>query len=222
MPAFFIHGKLRAHHVGLLVNARRTLLQEHTSALHVSTFEVEGTVCGALQGRYPRARDAATSLAHIPQVVAGFLVLQRRINPKTVLLPTLSAEDVRLTVSVDEGVLTARNLAVWVRQHIAVLVPCAKIKDIVARGSAKLVGLRGVDRRNRAVNVLELHVHRGVIDAHSSLQGRRRTRFLQANDTRQRCKSVGHVDSLRDVTIRDAIRFNALRRIRHGSSRNSA
>ena len=223
MPTFIIHGKLRAHHVGVLVNARRTLLQEHTRALHVGVPKVESTVSGfRSDGSYPRTRNAATSLANVPQVVAGFLILQRRIDPKAVLLPARSAEDVRLTVRIDEGVLTIRGLAVRVGKHIAILILRTKIENVRTGIAAKLVGLRGVDRGNRAVNILELHVHRGVIDTHGSIQRRRRTRFLQADGTRQRCKSVRHIDYLRDITVGDTIRFDQLRRIRNRSSSNRA
>ena len=127
-----------------------------------------------------------------------------------------------LTVCVNERVRFAPALTFRMGQYIAVFILCAKIKHVVTGGVAKLVGLRGVDRRNRAVNILELHVHRGIVDAHSSLQGRRRTRFLQTNDTRKRRVSVRHIDSLCDITVRDAIRFDQLRRIRSRSSSNSA
>ena len=222
MPAFLVHGEFRAHHVGVFRNARRTLLQEHTRALHVVALKVESTVCGALRNRRPRTRNTATSLTNVTQVVARFLILQRRINPNTVLLTALTAEDVRFTVSIDEGVLAARHRAVRVGKQIAVLVLRTKIKHVVAGGVVKLVGLRGVDRRNRAVNILELHVHRGVIDAHSSSKGRGRTGFLQADETRKRRESVGHTGSILDVAIRDAIRFNQLSRVRDRSSSNRA
>ena len=222
MPAFLVHGEFRAHHVGVFRNARRTLLQEHTRALHVVASQEESTVGGALQGRYPSAWDAATSLANVAQVVARFLILQRGIDPKAVLLTTHSAEDVRFTVSIDEGVLAARHGAVRVGKHIAILILRTKIENVRTGIAAKLVGLRGVDRRNRAITILELHVHRGVIDTHGSIQRRRRSRFLQADGTRQRCESVRHIDWLRDITVRDAIRFDQLRRIRDRGSSNRA
>ena len=222
MPAFLVHGEFRAHHVRLLVNARRTLLQEHTGTLHVLALKVERTVCSTLRDRCPRTRNTATSLTDVTQVVARFLIRQRRINPNTVLLTALSAEDVRLTVSIDERVLAARHRTVRMGKQIALLILRAKIEGVVASGGAKLVRLRGVDRRNRAVNILELHVHRGVIDAHGSLQGTRRTRFLQADDTRQRCESVRHIDWLCDITVRDAVCLDQLRRVGHWGSSNRA
>ena len=222
MPAFLVHGEFRAHHVRLLVNARRTLLQEHTRALHVGALKVESAVCGALRDRCPRTRNTATSLTDVGKVVAGFLILQRRINPNAVLLTALSAEEVRFTVSIDEGVLAARHRAVRVGKKIAILILCSKIEGVVAGGAAKLVGLRGVDRRNRAVIILELHVHRGIIDAHSSLQGTRRRRFFETNNTRQNAKSIRHVKSTIDITVGDTIRFDNLGRIRDRSSSNRA
>ena len=217
-----IHGEVRAHHVGLFRNARRALLQEHARFLHVVVQKVGRAVCGGLRDRCPRTRNTATSLAHVPQVVAGFLILQGGIDPNAVLLPTACAEEVRLAVYIDERVLATRDWAVRVGKHIAVLVLCAKIEGVVAGGVAKLVGLRGEDRRNRAVNILELHVHRDVIDTHSSLQGIRRSRFLQADGTRENRQRVGHVNLLFDVTVGNTICFNQLGRVRDWSSSHRA
>ena len=132
VPAFLIHGEVRAHHVGVLRNARSTLLQEDTSALHVVVLKVERTVCGALRNRRPRTRHTAASLANIGQIIAGFRVPQRGINPNAVLLTTEGAEQVRLTVHIDERVLTARDFTIRVGEHIALRILSAKVKDVVA------------------------------------------------------------------------------------------
>ena len=70
--------------------------------------------------------------------------------------------------------------------------------------------LRGKDRGNRAITVLELHVNRGVVDTHGPLQRRRCSHLFEANKTRQGCESVRHSGPVRDVAIRDAVRFNQL------------
>ena len=222
MPAFLIHGKIRAHHVGLLVNARRTLLQEHTGALHVVVLEVERTVCSTLRDRCPSTRHTATCLTNVGEVISRFRILQGRIHPNAVLLTTECTEEVRLAICINERVLTTRNLAVRVRKQIAVLVLRTKIEGVAAGVVAKLVRLRRVDRGNRAVTVLELHVDCDVIEAHSSSKGRGRTGFLQADETRKQRQRVGQVNFIIDVTVGDTIRFNQLGRVRDRSSSNRA
>ena len=128
----------------------------------------------------------------------------------------------RLAVRIDERVLTTRNLAVRVGKQVAILALRTKIKHVVTAGAAKLVRLRGENRRNRAVTILELHVNGGVVDAHSPLEGTRRTRFFQADNTRERSQRVGHIKATTDVTVGDTIRFNNLGRIRNRSSSNRA
>ena len=131
VPALIVHGEVRAHHVGVRLSARSALFQEDAGSLHIVGQEVERSVCGTLRDRCPRTRDTTTRLAHIGQVITSFLVLQRRINPNTVLLPPKGAEEVRLTVHIDERVLTAWDFTIRVGKYIALPIPSTKIKDIV-------------------------------------------------------------------------------------------